>query len=125
MARRPARKGNSLAAWINNQLWNTSLLWLLGCIVVGVIFWNDTTRTQADHSAALARLEKAVAENKRDEAGERGKIRDQFVQTHQQLTIEVANLNKQTAITSTVLQGVQRELEKIAQKLDSQAPVRR
>lgn len=119
MAKRPS---NSMSRWLKNQMWNTSLPWLLGCVVAGVVFYVDTSRTQDSHSKTLERLERAVSSTKTEESVERGKIRDEFMKNSKDLANGIAELNKQTAVTATILVGVQRELERIAQKLDASNP---
>lgn len=113
-----------IGAWIKNQLWNTSLPWLLGVAVGGILFYYDTTQTQKTHSSTLTRLEASIAEKTKEDTAAREKVREQFLADSKATAAGMAKLNEQTAVMTTVLSGLQRELEKIGQKLDA-TPARR
>lgn len=123
MARR--KEAHSIGGWFQNQLWNTSLLWLLGMAAGGAYFYWDTSVTQRQHSAMLAALKAEAAENKKEEKSERDKVRDAFLADSKAQTAGISELNKQTAVMSAALVSMQRELEKIGTKLDAATQTRR
>lgn len=118
MAKRRTSKPHGLGAWLQNQFWNTSLAWLIGLFLVGAGFYYETSSTQRQHTTALARLEAKAEETKKEDSADRAKVRDAFLADSKNTAAGIAELNKQTAVMSAVLVGVQRELEKIANKLD-------
>lgn len=128
--RRKSRRGKSnvgrdLGRWFTNQVWNTSLLWLLGFFAAGVVFYAMTTSTLKTHSEDLATLKASFAENKKEEAGSRERVREAFLADSKATAAGIAELNKTTAVMGATLLGVQKELEKIGAKLDNPPVIRR
>lgn len=119
MARRKRTAGHGVAGWLQNQIRNTSLVWLLGFFLAGAGFYYQTTGKLDQHSTSLAQLQVKAEETKKEDNADRAKVRDAFLADSKNTAAGIAELNKQTAVMSAVLVGVQRELEKIATKLDA------
>lgn len=119
----PRRKHSVVGGWFANQMWNTSLPWLLGLFFIGAGFYYITNATLANHSAMLIRLEKSASDNRKEDALERSKVREAFLVDSKATAAGIAELNKQTAVMGASMLMMQKEVEKIAQRLE--APVRR
>jgi hypothetical protein len=100
-------------------MWNTSLVWLIGLAGLGVTWYFNTSYTQTQHSESIGELRKAFNVRSEKDDSERQKIREQFLQDSKATSTGIAELNKQTAVMTTVLQNMNRSLEKFEQKLDS------
>lgn len=121
-----------MGAWFSNQIWNTSLIWLLGLFFIGAGFYFTTSNklTELDKSLndiqiSVKEQKTALIDSKRVDNTEREKARDAFLADSKATAAGIAELNKQTAILGTNLMGVQKELEKIGQKLDTAPSIRR
>lgn len=119
--RRHKPHGHGLAGWFHHQIYNTSLLWLIGVLMLGAGFYWQTTYKLDQHSGALHELKNKAEENKKEETQERNKVRDQFLQDSKATAAGIAELNKQTAVMNAALSGLVRELEKIGTKLEAPA----
>lgn len=108
-----------LAAWFKNQLWNTSLPVLAAAIIGGIWFYFETKTSLSSQATAISELKTKATETQKEDAADRAKVREQFLADSKVQTAGIAELNKQTAVMSSVLTGIQRELEKIGQKLDA------
>lgn len=119
-------KRNPVSNWFANQLYNTSLVWLLGLVVAGAIFyttslskWEITDKRFDLIEAALKEQKTALIEKAKGETVEREKIRSEFVSDSKATATGMAELNKQTAVIGTVLSQVKDELVKLNQRVDS------
>lgn len=124
MTKRRRSSGHGVGPWLQNQLWNTSLIWLLCIFAVGAGFYYQTTGKLDQHSTALNELKAKAEETKKEDVAERAKVRDAFLADSKATAAGIAELNKQTAVMSASLGGLQRELEKIGNKLDAAPPAR-
>lgn len=113
------RQTNTVGAWFANQIWNTSLPWLLGFFVIGVGFYFTTTSKLEELQIALRDQKSSLIDTKRNDLTEREKVRDAFLADSKSTASGIAELNKQTAVMGATLLGVQKELEKISQRLEN------
>jgi len=120
------RNQPTIGGWFSNQLWNTSLPWLLGLFFIGAGFYYTTTlrlaeldKKAVELQVTLTEQKQALVETKRSDASEREKTRDVFMADSKATALGIAELNKQTAVMATTLAGVQKELEKIGARLDA------
>lgn len=110
---RKQQERGTFGGWVSNQLWNTTLPWLLAIFFIGAGFYYVTNSTLATHSALLMKQDK-----------EREKMRETFLNDSRSTAAGISELNKQTAVMGTSLLMMQKELEKIANRLDTQPRVR-
>lgn len=115
----PSRKKATIGDWFAYQVYNTSLPWLLGFFVMGVGFYFVTTNTLEIHSKELVAIREELKASKNATAGSQERIREQFLVDSKATAQGIAELNKQTAVMATTLTMVQKELEKIGQRLDA------
>lgn len=128
----PSRRPKAtIGEWFANQLWNTSLPWLVGVMLFGIAFYYNTNNRLEQHEATGKRIEekqdnlqKQITETKKNEITERTKIRDEFLADSKSTATGIAELNKQTAVMGTILSSVKEELIKINSRLDS-TPIKR
>lgn len=116
------RQRATVASWLRNQVWNTSLPWLLGLFFIGAGFYYVTNSTLAQHTADLKELKHLQTTATRENAAEREKVRDQFLQNSKETANGIAELNKTTAVMGATLVAVSKELERISTKLDTVPP---
>lgn len=119
------RKRKTVGDWLSNQFWNTSLPWLLGLFFVGCGFYYTTTTTLESHTRTLTQLEQTINKNAKVEIEAREKVRTDFLADSKSTAQGISELNRQTAIMSTTLVGVEKALDKISSRLDAQPPTRR
>lgn len=124
------RRRATIGEWFANQLWNTSLPWLVGAMLFGIAFYYNTNNRLEQHESTAKRIEekqdnlqKQLTESKKSETVERTKIRDEFLADSKSTATGIAELNKQTAVMGTILTSVKEELVKINSRLD--APTKR
>jgi len=109
---------NGLTLWFQNQIANTSLVWLIAIFVAGVLFYSDTTSRLAAHSAAFAE----IALQRKDDAIDRERVRASFTAESKAVALGISDLNKQSAVMAAQLVSIQREVEKISNRLDGKKP---
>ena len=112
-------KRNVALAWILNQLYNTSFLVLMGLFASGVIFWSVTTSTLSSHTTDLIDIKKTAAEERAANLAERTQLRTEFLIESKATAAGIADLKTQGAVVNTVLSGMEKRLERIADKLES------
>lgn len=108
-----------MGKWLSNQLWNTSLPWLLGLFFIGTGFYYITTSTLQVHTQQLAQLQLELKETRDAARLARESTRSEFLTESKATAAGIAELNKLTAVMGNTLLGVQKELEKIGLRLDS------
>ncbi len=114
MTRRKATAGS----WFANQLWNTSLPWL-AIVSFGITgFYFLTNAKLTEHDKMLMEFKTTLAETKKEDVAERSRARETFLIDSKATAMGIAELNKQTAITSTQLLAIKDELARIATKID-------
>lgn len=119
------RKHKTVGDWLVNQFWNTSLPWLLGLFFIGCGFYWTTTSTLENHTQTLRQLEQTINKNASLESEAREKVRTDFLADSKSTAQGIAELNRQTAVMSTTLVGVEKALDKISTRLDAPSPTRR
>ena len=113
------KKKPTVGDWLANQFFNTSLPWLLGLFFIGSGFYYVTTATLENHTRALSQLEMSVKQNAKSDAESREKVRSEFFAESKATAAGIAELNRQTAVMSSTLGGVEKALDKISARLDS------
>lgn len=123
------RKARSpVGEWLSNQLWNTSLVWIVGLAFAGYGFYLLTNAKLEQHTQDLTQLKTAISDqNKaleiktRADVVEREKIRNDFVADSKATASGISELNTKTAVMAAQLGTINDTLSKIGDKLDRAA----
>jgi len=104
--------------WFANQMWNTSLPFLVTFFVIVMGFYYQTKSTLSVHGEKLTKLEQTIDDSKKENIADREKVRDAFLANSKDTAAGIAKLNETTAVMGATLLVVQKEIEKISQKLE-------
>lgn len=120
-----ARRGHP-AGWWQQQILTIAMGAMATLLTVGITFYFTTTNNDTKHDAAIGDLGKAVKELSetlqtrfKSEADQRAALSKQFLDDTKATNSGIADLNKQIAVQTNVLQVMGRAVEKLEQRIDA------
>lgn len=119
------RRQSGVGGWFSEQIRNLSLP-AVSCILVGGLVFYVTTDTRLkDHDSHFSKLDREFAEYQKNETSDREKIKSEFVTDSKTTANGIAELNKQTAVMSTILSSMKDEIVKLNNRYDQLPNTRR
>lgn len=123
------RKGSGWTG-VQNQLATVLIGAMATLLVGGVTFYFTTTANDTKHDeaiktlgASIQDLSKTLADRFQQEAAQRAALSKQFLEDTKATNTGIADLNKQIAVQTSVLQVMGRAVEKLEQRIDAATSV--